>query len=180
MPLPFNSFIRIAFTSPNHEKDEARKITDILEKGEADIVHLRKPGFTLEEISKILSEIPDQWHCKIKLHDHFELLDTFSLMGVHLNSRNPYAPPGCYSISKSCHSLEEIDIQKNMDYLTLSPVYDSISKEGYKSNFDLEEIKEHLKKTKVIALGGVTPSKFDELKEAGFAGAAMLGYFWNK
>ena len=54
-------------------------------------------------------------------------------------------------------------------------MYDSISKQGYASGFNLDELKGRLVGRNVIALGGVTPDKFLELQVAGFVGAAMLG-----
>ena len=43
----------------------------------------------------------------------------------------------------------------------------------------------HLKESglineKVIALGGIKEDKFEELKEIGFGGAALLGSLWKK
>lgn len=73
-------------------------------------------------------------------------------------------------------------IRRGYDYLTLSPIYDSISKEGYKSSFERKDLENEIRNLPidVIALGGVTPDKFEELKAIGFAGAAMLGYFFGK
>ena len=68
-------------------------------------------------------------------------------------------------------------------YCFLSPIFDSISKEGYKANFDKLELKEFLakdRKTKVIALGGLTEENYLEVLELGFDGGAFLGSVWNK
>lgn len=50
-----------------------------------------------------------------------------------------------------------------MDYLFLSPIFDSISKRGYLSQFSFESLqnaaKEGLIDGKVFALGGVTQAK---------------------
>lgn len=63
--------------------------------------------------------------------------------------------------------------------MTLSPIFDSISKNGYRSAFDLDEIKDMITGRHVTALGGVTPDAFPILREKGFSGAALLGYIWN-
>ena len=83
------------------------------------------------------------------------------MKGIHLNSRNPIAPDN-YSghISASCHTLEEVqEDKKTCDYVFLSPIFDSISKEGYSSKFTPEAIREAVKADiidkKVIALGGI-------------------------
>ena len=64
--------------------------------------------------------------------------------------------------------------------MTLSPVFDSISKQGYRSAFDPDSLRPWLEGKRVVALGGVTPERIPLLRDAGFSGAAMLGYFWNQ
>lgn len=168
----------IAITSPDSVSNEAERICEILRNGEADIVHIRKPEWSLEQTKDLLNKIPSEFLPKLKLHDHFQLLSEYDLAGVHLNSRNALAPVNARSVSRSFHEIEQLPQSKHYDYVTLSPIYDSISKSGYKSRFDLSELKPLLVGKRVVALGGVTPDKFSELKDSGFYGAAMLGYFW--
>lgn len=64
----------------------------------------------------------------------------------------------------------------------LSPIYGSISKPGYEAAFpDADALASALAGARypVLALGGVTPDKFEELRELGFAGAALLGAVWQ-
>lgn len=171
-------FLAIAITSPDSVSNETERICEILRNGEADIVHIRKPGWSLEQTEDLLNKIPTVFHPRLKLHDHFGLLSGYNLAGVHLNSRNPVVPVDVRSVSCSFHEIEQLPQSKHYDYVTLSPIYDSISKSGYKSRFDLSELKPLLEGKRVVALGGVTPDKFSELKDFGFYGAAMLGYFW--
>jgi hydroxymethylpyrimidine kinase/phosphomethylpyrimidine kinase len=69
------------------------------------------------------------------------------------------------------------------DYVTLSPIFDSISKAGYRSAFTREEIAEAARKgiidEKVMALGGVTFNKMKEVTAMGFGGGMILGDAWN-
>lgn len=176
-------FIVIAITSPEYYPEENMHIYEILETGDADFVHIRKPLWTLDETAALIQSIPKEYHPKLKIHDHFELLKKFDLGGIHLNSRNVFPVSYSARFSKSCHSLKEIlnfynEGKSNYDYVTLSPIFDSISKPGYKAAFDLKMLSSVIKDKRVIALGGVTPSKFPILKDLGFAGAALLGYFF--
>ncbi len=157
---------------------EAANIEHILYGG-IDFVHIRKPGASLRDIKNLIEDIPYALRKRLKLHGHFELLNEFNLGGVHINSRCPIAPPTAHAISRSCHSLEELEDCEKYEYVTLSPIFDSISKSGYRSAFDLDEIKGKIRSKNVIALGGVDPAKFHILEETGFAGAAMLGCVWN-
>lgn len=172
----------IAITAPGVYDREPERITSLLRSGEADYVHIRKPEWSEERVEKLILSIPEDLHHLLKLHDHHVLAEKYRLGGIHLNSRNPEIPESLkrkgFEVSKSCHSIKElIDIQE-YDYVTLSPIFDSISKKGYISNFALEEINNTLKDKRVVALGGVTPDKLEMLKETGFYGAAMLGYFF--
>ena len=169
----------IAITHPGKVKDETEKILTLLQDKKVDIVHLRKPGEDITFLRRILDQIPFELHPFIKIHDHFNLCEEYNLGGVHLNSRNPIAPPFIKNFSKSCHSLKELEDIDCYDYVTLSPIFDSISKQDYKSNFIPEEIKDKISGKRVVALGGITPDKIERLKDCGFYGAAMLGYFWN-
>lgn len=173
-------FLVIAITQPDFYQSEAERINQILANKEADFIHIRKPYKNAESIEKLINEINWEFHNKLKLHDHFELLDKYDLGGIHLNSRNSESHTKAKSVSISLHSLEEIDKADNYEYFFISPVFDSISKEGYKSGFILPELSLRIKGKKAIALGGVTPKKFAILQNMGFIGAALLGYFFPK
>ena len=180
-------FLIIAVTAPGFYLEEASKINSILANNEATFIHIRKPGSTVGEIETLINEIKPEFHKKLKLHDHFELLEKYNLGGIHLNARNPEAPEkfnfpniikGNMSVSKSIHSLNEIECTEDLDYFFISPIFDSISKKGYKSAYDLNILATKIKRKRAIALGGVTPDKFPLLKGLGFYGAALLGHFF--
>ena len=124
---------------------------------------------------RLLTLIPEKYHKRIVTHEHFYLKEEFNLMGIHLNARNPKEPHD-YSghISCSCHSVEEVKNKKHFyDYVFMSPVYDSISKEGYNSPYTAEELrlaaKDKIIDNKVMALGGITPDNILEVKDFGFS-----------
>ena len=87
-------------------------------------------------------------------------------------------------MSRSCHSLGEIAAckEENIDYMSLSPVFDSISKKGYRSAFTRDELLEAHRlgiiDERVLALGGVTFDRINEVLEMGFGGAMILGDAW--
>jgi len=147
--------------------------------------HLRKPQSEKEEIRRFLEKIPQKFHNRIVLHEHFSLLDEFDLKGIHLNRRNsvPYEKAGI-SVSKSCHTIEEIKVEISAcDYVFLSPIFDSISKTGYKKAFSEMELmkakQDNIINEKVIALGGITPENIAQVRSYGFGGVAVLGGIWG-
>lgn len=165
--------------------EEAFIITQMLEWG-VDLVHLRKPGAGYDACAKLLTAIPQPLRYKIVTHEHFALADEFQLHGIHLNRRNPIAPEHFMgSKSCSCHSLQEVECaKKKYDYVFLSPIFDSISKKGYKTTFNDDLLYAASRNgtidDKVIALGGVSAAKIPLLQHYGFGGAALLGDVWNR
>lgn len=182
-------FLLLGITPPEIVEDEAGKIASFLDEKGIDFMHVRHPGLSIDKVEALIASIPERLHSRLALHDHFELLNTFSIGGIHLNGRHPDLPSwmnrGDLRISRSCHSIEEINtLNAGYSYATLSPIYNSISKEGYLSGYNQEELSSltpYLNSTPfpVIALGGVTPRHIPYLKSLGFAGAAMLGHLWK-
>lgn len=178
-----NSFIKIAITPPYFYQGEAQAISSLLQGREFDYVHLRKPEATEPEMAELLKEIPEEFRGRITLHDHFTLADKFGIGGIHLNSRSSQVPSGWHGrVSRSAHSFSECNDCYTIDYVTLSPIFDSISKPGYQGLFNKQELDSFLKETKarVVALGGVTHHECDYLKTQGFHGVAMLSDAWRK
>ena len=175
----------IVITSPDFVSGEALFIDRLFGHG-LDLLHLRKPGSTIESCKELLKQIPERWHSRIVLHDHFPLTGEFHLHGVHLNRRCPHAPDGYSgSISCSCHSLEEVAKKKTTsDYVFLSPIFNSISKAGYEAAFSTAALQhaaeEGIIDAKVYALGGVSKEHIAQLKELSFGGAAFLGDVWRR
>lgn len=170
----------IVVTSPSFFNGEAEFLHRLIACG-ADYIHLRKPGATRDECSRLLDRMCGEDLKHIVLHDFFELAVRYGLHGIHLNSRCSQVPDGYRGhISRSCHSLEEVVKHKNAcDYVFLSPIFDSISKHGYASAFDDNTLKDASARgvidNRVIALGGVTPERTAYLRALNFGGAAMLG-----
>lgn len=172
-----DEFIKIGITMPGKVENEPEKIVELLDVG-FDLIHIRKPDAGSQEIVCLLGQIPMAYRNKIIIHDFHHLASEYSLGGIHINSRNKELPEGCpYSVS--CHSIEELEKWGTARYKFLSPVYDSISKPGYRSAFNLKGIRRFIEDRKVVALSGVTLEKIPELKEARFYGAAFMGDLWQ-
>lgn len=187
------AFKTIVITSPeiaNTQSEimhEGEAITELL-RGGIDLVHLRKPFASEKHVEVLVECIPSDLRGRLSVHGCFDKALRLGIERCHINSRNPIAPEGV-NLSKSCHSLQEVEqcaISGCYNYVTLSPIFDSISKKGYGAKFDLTSVE--LRNTldfaancglEVIALGGVSPSRFSILRDAGFSGAALLGYVWK-
>lgn len=175
----------IVITRPDFFAGEADLLTALFRAG-LEILHLRKPQATREAVEALICAIPEEYRKRIVVHDFFALADAYGLKGIHLNSRNPNPPQGYRGhISCSCHSLDEVKRYKAAcDYLFLSPIYDSISKEGYGTRFSCKELtaaaRAGIIDSRVIALGGICRNNLHEVQSLGFGGAALLGDVWQQ
>jgi thiamine-phosphate pyrophosphorylase len=175
----------IVITSPQFIGGEASYITSMLQKG-IDLVHLRKPESSPCDCAKLLDAIPEELHRRIVIHYHHCLCKDYHLGGMHIS---PYhmsqtLPRYGGTISRSCHSIDEIaSFKSSYDYLFLSPIFNSISKQGYHGAFSALQLHEAQQKgiidNKVVALGGITANNLSIVKQLGFGGAALLGDVWQ-
>ena len=147
---------------------------------------VRKPDADVHAVENLLQGIAPEYRTRIVIHDFFSLKDKYLLGGIHLNSRHPEAPANYEGIlSRACHSLEEVETTVSLfNYVLMSPVYDSISKQGYRSGYSKVELKQAQESgvihEKVVALGGISEVNLAEIKSLGFGGAALLGDIWNR
>ncbi|EFL46380.1 putative thiamine-phosphate diphosphorylase [Prevotella disiens FB035-09AN] len=175
----------IVITEPTFIPNEATIIAKLLRLG-VDLVHIRKLEATAEAVENLIKAIPVEYHTRLVLHDNFELSARFLLYGLHLNRRNSVLPKGFKgSVSRSCHTFEEVKTYKSLcDYVFLSPIFDSISKQGYASSFTPQTLltaqKQGIIDEKVVALGGITAENIVPIQRYGFGGVALLGDVWNR
>jgi len=183
----------IIFTFPDFISGEIEVISELFQN-DLEILHLRKPEKSIKEVENFLMKIPYKFHNKIVIHNHFDLLQNFDLKGIHLNEKNRKINKKVKQkyqkiISSSFHSIKEVEDFKNnffenqFEYFFLSPIFNSISKINYNSNFSENELKIACQKKiidkKIIALGGMDLDKVSICKGLGFGGIGILGYFWK-
>lgn len=176
---------RIGITPERTVFREQQRITAWLRSGEVQYFHIRKPQFTETEMREYLSAFPADVRERLSLHDHHTLAREMGIGGVHLNSRNPVLANELEGkrVSASYHSIDEfVQRQSECDYCFLSPIFDSVSKQGYSSAFSPEVLKkafaDGILNDKAVALGGVTREKIALLQEIGFSACASVGDLW--
>ena len=169
----------IVITTETFFEGEVEAINLLFENG-LELLHVRKPYATRQETETFIGQIRKNFHSRIVIHDYYELTQLFDLKGIHLNRRHPDFHP---STSLSCHSLDEVSEAQFFDYVFLSPIFDSLSKAGYKKGFTHEQLNEAKERKiidrRVIALGGITADKIPALHDYGFGGIAVIGALWS-
>ena len=185
----------IVLTPEQTQENETEVVNSLFGLGLQGL-HLRKPLFNEQDYVTYLAAIDKQYHSRITIHNNFQLYEEFGLGGIHLNTASrsdrevldqvKHLPLSV--ISTSFHSWQEIEKNRfEYRYVFISPVFDSISKKGYKAAVDLagaEEARGVLAIQgkycpAIIALGGVDAKHIRKLHQHGFDGVALLGAIWT-
>lgn len=157
--------------------------------------HIRKPGMTDEQVFDYLQSIPRKWRSRVAPHQHHAAVEPMGLGGWHFKDNKVQLSRVSHwrqqrsegqLMSRSIHSLD--DLNENLsswDYVFLSPVFSSISKQNYGPKWEVSQLSAALQyckdayRTRVYALGGVDECRVDEVKQMGFDGVALLGAVWT-
>ena len=174
----------ILISPPDVYPDEISIVEQLVTKGLSHY-HFRKPEWDSASNEVYLDQWSDAVRNIIVMHNHIDLVNKYQLHGFHLNhtNRQEIDRHQFFHKSYSAHTFEEIaNLESDWGYATISPIYDSISKPGYQSNFTENKIFTGLKKASVpvVALGGVSPANVEKTIDIGFNGIALLGGIWGE
>jgi len=170
----------LLITPPNSVKDEAYILKQIA-AFDCCIIHVRKPNYSLEQMTQWLDQFSSKSTQKMVLHQQQQLYADFPIRGIHLKE---FDKNGAMSLSKNSkmtfsaafHNPVDASRQSHYHYSLLSPVFDSISKPNLKGkNF---QIRKAIKP--IVALGGVSDQNIRTVRELGFHGIAVLGSVWQQ
>lgn len=177
---------RIGITSEVEVFREQERIINFIQSGYVNYFHIRKPSFSEQQMREYLAIFPNEVRQKLSLHDFHSLSFEMGIGGIHINKRNPILKEEYNEkrVSVSCHSIEQVkEWKERASYVFLSPIFDSISKKGYKSAFSFNELKKYFNDkildNKVVALGGVTKDNIKKLENIGFSSCALLSDLWQ-
>lgn len=175
----------ILLSRPDFFVEEDKILTTLFEEG-LDILHLRKPKSEPVFCERLLTLIPDEYHRRIVVQDHFYLKEEFNLLGIHLSHHNP-TPPSDYNdmVSRTCYTLDEVrELKPQSKYVVLKNVFDSISEPQYVSRFTDEQLHDAARQgiidRHVMAQGGISLENLDEVKDYGFGGVVIRGDIWKR
>lgn len=177
----------IVLTSEQEITNEATLLNQLFTNG-LEVLHLRKPSFTVDGYRELLKGIDKKFYKRIMIHEHHELCVEFELRGVHIqeqpridlgNQLKTYVSTlmsNEFKVSSSFHEPEVLnDCSVDFDYYLLSPVFSSISKKGYEGRgFDVNGINKD-----IVGMGGVNKTTIPEVFKLGYAGIGILGGIWN-
>jgi len=177
----------IVLTSEAVIENEAQQINDLFAAG-LEILHLRKPTFSINGYRTLLDQIDIKYHDRIMLHQFHELSQEYRLRGIHLQEQARLDLEDALAVtlkiyknkelkvSSSFHAKEDIkNCEADFEYVLLSPVFGSISKAGYQGKgFDVTDLNKD-----VIGMGGINQDTLQATFDLGFKGVGVLGGIWN-
>ncbi|MEO6167178.1 MAG: thiamine phosphate synthase [Chitinophagales bacterium] len=185
----------IVISNPEEIVGETKTVIRLFEAG-LERFHLRKPKYSTHALRSYLDQIPAAYRNRIVIHSHHDLSVPYSLAGIHVTEQHrkkkywktwltrkylKLRRPDL-TITAGFHTLGSLKSQNPVyEYVFLSPVFESISKIGYRSTFNEDSLVKMIEKSsyKVIALGGVDEDKIEKTLELGFHGVALLGSIWK-
>lgn len=175
----------ILLSTPHFFVEEDKILTTLFEEG-LDLLHLRKPQSEPVFCERLLTLIPEEFHKRIVVHDHFYLKEEFGLLGIHLSHHNPQKPADYNDpLTRTCYTLDEVVEQKPQSkYVILKNVFDSISEPQYVSRFTDAQLHQAARQgiidRHVMAQGGIALENLNQLKDYGFGGAVIRGDLWKR
>ena len=175
----------IVMTQTTFFVEEDKILMTLFEEG-LDLLHLYKPASEPIYSERLLSLIPDEYHRRIMVHDHFYLKEEYRLKGIHLNTADA-EPPGNYkgTLSRTCRRLGELkEAKRKSDYVFLKSLFDSQTNPEDKQSLPMEQLeaaaRQGLIDKKVFAMGGMNIDNVHIARDLGFGGVVICGDLWNR
>ncbi|PKF72982.1 thiamine phosphate synthase [Chryseobacterium sp. PMSZPI] len=166
--------------------NETKLINEMFQEG-LDLLHLRKPLTSRNEMIKFITQIDEAFHSQLVLHTHYDFGKEFNISRFHFREMDrreetykSFAKEN--TISTSVHNIRTYNtLEKEWEYAFISPFFPSISKKGYglDSTIKAEITHRNNPDVKLIALGGIDQDNIHEVFESEADGAALLGAIWE-
>ncbi|KAA2244884.1 thiamine phosphate synthase [Chitinophaga agrisoli] len=180
----------LIITHPEPLPNETILWQELLAAG-ADALLLRRPHWGPDEYGQVLTQTDPACYDRILIAGHWQLYQRFGLMGVHLSENLRNSTPRALlealrhqrcCLSTGIHSTVALPGAGDpWDLVLLSPVFDSISKPGYKGQFNSGfRLVRDGGGPKLLALGGVNATNAAQARQMGFDGIALLGAIWQQ
>lgn len=171
----------IVISSQNTIPGEHTWINKLFDGG-LELLHLRKPGYSLTEVTGLLNKIDQVYWDRIAIHQYHEIGDSYNIKRLHFpeKERGNIAFDKNILYSTSVHSTEGYkELAAGFSYAFFSPVFNSISKENHLPVIGLKEAISVKSVIRMIALGGINAGNCLIPFQHGFDGVAVLGAVWK-
>jgi thiamine-phosphate pyrophosphorylase len=153
-----------------------------------DLIQIREPDLPAADLAAIVAAAVRASRAsstRVLVNDRLDVALACGADGVHLRGDSLAAgcarritPPG-FVISRAVHTPEEAAAAGEVDYLIAGTVFSTVSKPGASEPLGVDGLEAIVRAARapVLAIGGVTVARFDEILRTGAAGVAGIGLF---
>jgi thiamine-phosphate pyrophosphorylase len=172
--------------------DSARKLLldqlrDAVDAG-VDLIQVRERDLDAAALAALVADVvalARGTESRVVVNDRLDVALACGAAGVHLRGDSISAAhahrivPSGFLIGRSVHAVEEMSAADGCDYLIAGTVFPSRSKGSGASLLGIDGLRAIVRAARapVLAIGGVTPARFDEIIATGAAGVAGIGLF---
>jgi thiamine-phosphate diphosphorylase len=183
---------RRRLTEAGASVDDARRLLlaqlEEAVKGDVDLIQVRERDLDAAQLAALVSDVVSLARgsrTRVVVNDRLDVALACGAGGVHLRGDSisalqarRIASPG-FLIGRSVHGADEVPAAEGCDYLIAGTVFSSPSKGRDAPLLGLAGLQAVVRAARVpvLAIGGVTPDRFDEIMAAGAAGVAGIGLF---
>jgi thiamine-phosphate diphosphorylase len=156
--------------------------------GGVDFIQVREPDLEAGQLAALVEaalSLARGTTSRIVVNDRLDVALACGADGVHLRADSiPTADarrivPAGFLIGRSVHAAGEASAAEGTDYVIAGTVFPSRSKAAGAAVLGLEGLRAIVRASRapVLAIGGVTADRFDDVAAAGAAGVAGIGLF---
>jgi thiamine-phosphate pyrophosphorylase len=153
-----------------------------------DLIHVRERDLETAELATLVSDLVRVSRgsgTRVVVNDRVDVALACGADGVHLRHDSVRAEavraisPGGFLVGRSVHGLAEAEGAGPVDYLIAGTVFPTVSKPAATPMLGLDGLAEVVQAVAVpvLAIGGITRERLDEVAATGAAGAAGIGLF---
>ena len=162
------------------------KLIAVLKNHKIDFACFRdKSSQNIEELAKIFLQICKEFKIEnILINSNISLATKLGFDGVHLNSQQFDKIQSAKKLNLitiiSCHTLEDLEnaMNKNIDFVTYSPIFETPNKGKAKGVEELNKAIKNFPNLKIFALGGIIQNaQIKEIEKTKAYGFASIRYF---
>lgn len=153
----------------------------------ASVIQLRERDLSAKELVMLAREVQTVMaprRSQLLINDRIDVALALEGAGVHLRSNSLPVPAARQLLGRqrllgiSVHAVEEAVAAESQgaDYIILGPIYETPSKQAFGPPLGIQTLEKacQLVRIPVIGIGGVTPARAREMRQAGAFGVAVI------
>lgn len=163
------------------------QLEDAVDAG-VDLIQVRERDLAAADLAALVVDVVSLvrgTRARVVVNDRLDVALACGAGGVHLRgdsipvSHARRIAPAGFLIGRSVHGVDEVPAAEGSDYLIAGTIFPSPSKDRDATLLGIEGLRAIVRAARapVLAIGGVTADRFDEITATGAAGIAAISLF---